>query len=117
MQRFAVAILMSMITLAPGCAGKKQRDSQRAAKCPPPAKRLAAQAGKPCAVMMKLKQSGLGWGQLRKAAALAQSLDKLTFEQAVTLVREKKGWGPIRRELGLPPGPPPWSMGRVDDAK
>ncbi|HSH01223.1 MAG TPA: hypothetical protein VLL52_01805 [Anaerolineae bacterium] len=51
---------------------------------------------------------GLGWGQIRHAHALSEEVG-MEIEEAVALFAEGQGWGEIRRELGLPPGPPPWA--------
>lgn len=59
--------------------------------------------------MLELREAGLGWGQIVHAQALASADIGLTFEAAVIMLQDGKGWGEIRAELGLENGPPPWA--------
>jgi hypothetical protein len=66
--------------------------------------------------LLDLKQEdGLGWGEIAHAQALAAADLDLLFEDALAKITGGMGWGEIRDELGLPPGPPPWSHGGGKD--
>lgn len=59
--------------------------------------------------MLAIKQSGLGWGQVSHAHALANAGLGLSFSDAVARLQGDPGWDDVRAELGLPDGPPPWA--------
>jgi hypothetical protein len=75
-------------------------------------------------VLLAYRQQGIGWGQIRHAKAIAAAAEAGDLGEAITLsmdeiiarFREGKGWGDIRAEFGLDPGPPPWAGGGMDKA-
>jgi hypothetical protein len=61
--------------------------------------------------LLALKKSGMGWGQIRKAQAISEAGLGLSFEQALEFSRGDLDWSEFQEQMGLPPGPPPWSGG------
>ncbi len=71
------------------------------------AARLAGEDGDPEA-LLALKQSGAGWGLIKKAQAL-EAAGLMSFDEALALFQGGAGWDEIRAQLGLDEGPPPWA--------
>jgi hypothetical protein len=63
--------------------------------------------------LLALKNSGVGWGQIKQAQALAAT-GLISFDEVLQLIQSGLGWGDIRDQLGLPPGPPPWAGGGIN---
>lgn len=71
------------------------------------AARLAGEGGDPQA-LLALKQSGTGWGLIKKAQAV-EAAGLMSFDDALALFESGAGWDEIRAQLGLEAGPPPWA--------
>jgi hypothetical protein len=71
------------------------------------ATRLAGEDGDAQA-LLELKQSGIGWGIIKKAQAIAAA-GLMSFEEAIAAFESGADWDEIRAELGLEEGPPPWA--------
>ena len=65
--------------------------------------------GVPAAKLLEWKQLELGWGQIKKAIAIAGVVDDTSVEQVITMMDEGMEWEEIRDALGIPPGKPPWA--------
>jgi hypothetical protein len=76
-------------------------------------------------VLLAYRQQEIGWGQIRHAQAIAAAAEagelgegvSLSVDEIIVMYQEGKGWGDIRTELGLDPGPPPWAGGGKDKAE
>lgn len=69
--------------------------------------RLAGESGN-AQQLLDLKQSGIGWGQIKKAQALDEA-GLVGFDEALALFESGAEWDEIRAQLGLGEGPPPWA--------
>ncbi len=59
--------------------------------------------------LLALREADMGWGQIMHAQYLADADLGISFDEAVEMMQDGKGWGEIRDELGLEKGPPPWA--------
>ncbi len=59
--------------------------------------------------LLALRESGLGWGQIKHVNLLSGTGLGVSLDEAIALFQSGAGWGEIRAELGLEEGPPPWS--------
>lgn len=71
------------------------------------AARLAGEDGDPEA-LLALKQSGAGWGLIKKAQAV-EAAGLMSFDEVLALFQGGAEWDEIRAQLGLDEGPPPWA--------
>ena len=71
------------------------------------ASRLAGEDGD-AEALLELKQSGVGWGHIKKAQAMEAS-GLMSFDEALAAFEADAGWDEIRDQLGLEEGPPPWA--------
>lgn len=59
--------------------------------------------------LLSWKLAGHGWGQIRKAIAIAGVSDRVSVDDVLGMMESGMEWEAIRDELGLPPGKPPWA--------
>lgn len=69
--------------------------------------RIAGKDGDPQA-LLDLKQTGVGWGLIKKAQAMEEAR-LMSFDEALEAFQGGMGWDEIRDKLGLEEGPPPWA--------